>query len=63
MSQSYCVIRTILLFILVLCTQQKLYQVVSVFRHGARYAINSYYDGDAFREFRGELHGGGMRQH
>jgi len=49
MSQSNFTIRTILLLLLVLLTQQKLYQAVSVFRHGARYALNSYYDGDVFK--------------
>jgi hypothetical protein len=27
----------------------KLYQVVSLFRHGARYHINSFYDGNSTR--------------
>ena len=39
----------IMLLLLVFCTHQKLYQVASVYRHGARYALNSYYDGDAFK--------------
>jgi len=38
-------------------------QVVSLFRHGARYHINSYYDGNSTKEVWGELTAVGMRQH
>ncbi len=32
---------------LTIVTQGKLFQVVSLFRHGARYHINGYYDGNS----------------
>lgn len=43
--------------------ESKLHQVVSLFRHGARYHLNSYYDGNATRDLWGELSAVGMRQH
>lgn len=49
--------------LLLLSIECKLHQVVSMFRHGARYHLNSYYDGNATREFWGELTAVGMRQH
>lgn len=45
------------------CTLSKLYQVVSLFRHGARYHLNSLYDGDSTLPLRGELSAVGMKQH
>lgn len=41
----------------------KLVQVVSHFRHGARYHLNSLYDGNTTKDNWGELTGVGMRQH
>ena len=52
-----------LILALVALGQGKLYQVVSMFRHGARYAMNSYYDGDFYKELGGELTSVGMKQH
>ena len=50
----------ILVLLSVLCSA-KIYQVVSMFRHGARYYLNNYYD--ANDTLRGELSAVGMRQH
>ena len=42
------VLKSILLLLcLVTCLEGKLYQVVSMFRHGARYAMHEDYDGKA----------------
>jgi len=41
----------------------RLYQVVSLFRHGARYHLNSYYDGNSTLDQWGEITPAGMRQH
>ena len=41
----------------------KLYQVVSLTRHGARYHVNDFGDGNQTRQFWGELTAVGMRQH
>jgi len=41
--------RLITVLLLVVVTYAKLYQVVSLFRHGARYHINGYYDGNSTR--------------
>ena len=49
--------------ILFILATPKLVQVVSYFRHGARYHLNSLYDGNTTRDFWGELTGVGMRQH
>jgi hypothetical protein len=49
--------------LLLLAIESKLYQVVSMFRHGARYHLNGYYDGNATKEYWGELTAVGMRQH
>jgi hypothetical protein len=43
--------------------ETKLVQVVSLFRHGARYHLNDYYDGNSTKPFWGELTAVGMRQH
>lgn len=55
----------LLVSILLLFTvaNSKLEQVVSFFRHGARYALNSYYDGNDTKYTWGELTSVGMRQH
>ena len=53
----------LLVGILLLQSECKLLQVVSMFRHGARYPINSEYDGNATSYFKGELSAVGMRQH
>ena len=52
-----------LLFFLVLLSSGKLYQVVSLFRHGARTHVNSIYDGNSTFDIWGELTAVGMRQH
>jgi hypothetical protein len=55
---------TLLVTLIVFYTaQSKLYQVVSQFRHGARYHLNDYYDGNSTRDLWGELTAVGMRQH
>lgn len=41
----------------------KLVQVVSFFRHGARYTINTLYDANDTTNIEGELTSVGMRQH
>lgn len=38
--------KVILLALLVLCASCKLYQVVSLTRHGARYHVNDFGDGN-----------------
>ena len=44
-------------------SEAKLHQVVSAFRHGARYHLNSMYDGNDTRPLWGELTAVGMRMH
>ena len=44
-----CYLKLLLLALLVYLSTAKLYQVVSMFRHGARYHLNSYYDGNSTR--------------
>lgn len=44
-------------------TESKLFQVVSLTRHGARYHVNSFGDGDDTKPLWGELTAVGMRQH
>lgn len=39
-------IKLVLTFLLVAISISKLYQVVSLARHGARYHVQSFYDGD-----------------
>jgi broad specificity phosphatase PhoE len=51
-------IATILLII-----EAKLYQVVSLTRHGARYHVNAFGDGNDTKPLWGELTSVGMRQH
>lgn len=55
--------RIIFFFVIAIILESKLYQVVSLFRHGARYHINGYYDGNATKDLWGELSSVGMRQH
>ena len=50
----------ILVLLSILCSS-KIYQVVSMFRHGARYYLNNYYDANDI--LRGELSAVGMKQH
>ena len=45
--------KIILVFIFSLLTTSKLVQVVSFFRHGARYHLNSYYDGNTTKDYWG----------
>ena len=45
--------KIILIFIFSLLTTSKLVQVVSFFRHGARYHLNSYYDGNTTKDYWG----------
>jgi len=51
------------LFLFITIATSKLAQVVSFFRHGARYALNSLYDGNETRYIWGELSSVGMKQH
>lgn len=54
----------LILFILLwLPTLQKLEQVYSLFRHGARYPSSSFYDGGEMKPLWYELTAVGMRQH
>lgn len=55
--------KCILLLTLIAIAATKLVQVVSFFRHGARYALNSLYDGNETKYIWGELTSVGMRQH
>ncbi len=41
------IIKNFLLVFLIVCSSAKLYQVTSLFRHGARYHINPWYDGNS----------------
>ncbi len=56
-------LKTLLLTLLVVLSTSKLYQVTSLFRHGARYHINAIYDGNSTHDVWGELTAVGMRQH
>lgn len=56
-------IRIVVLLALLVGSQAKLAQVVSLFRHGSRYPLNSIYDGNDTRYMWGELSATGMRQH
>jgi hypothetical protein len=51
------------IFLVLFYSSAKLYQVVSLFRHGARFHINSFYDGNSTLNQWGELTSVGMRQH
>lgn len=56
-------IKSILIILLITLSESKLYQVVSLFRHGARYHLNALYDGNSTYDVWGELTPVGMRQH
>jgi len=56
-------IKTLLFVVLIALSSAKLYQVVSLFRHGARYHLNTLYDGNSTHDVWGELTPVGMRQH
>lgn len=53
----------LLLLSLLTPTTPKLYQVVSITRHGARYHVNDFGDGNDTKPLWGELTAVGMRQH
>lgn len=55
--------KLLLILLFVSLSACKLAQVVSFFRHGARYALNSLYDGNETRYIWGELSSVGMKQH
>lgn len=56
-------IKSILIILLITLSASKLYQVTSLFRHGARYHLNALYDGNSTHSVWGELTAVGMRQH
>ena len=57
-------LRALLVLILIfLSTNSKLYQVFSLCRHGARYHERDLWDGNDTKPMWFEIHGGGMRQH
>jgi hypothetical protein len=56
-------IKLLLISLLLTLSVTKLYQVASLFRHGARYHLNALYDGNSTFEQWGELTPVGMRQH
>ena len=62
MRQLSCLIFLVMIALFGLCSA-KLAQVVSIFRHGARYPLSSIYDGNDTRYMWGELASAGMRQH
>jgi hypothetical protein len=53
----------LVLFFVMSLAYCKLYQVVSLFRHGARYHINDLYDGNSTKALKGELTAVGMKMH
>ena len=55
------IIKIIIIVIVLAFCESKIYQVVTMFRHGARYYLNDYYDSN--HTFWGELSAVGMRQH
>ncbi len=46
-SKYYYMKKVVILILIVGVCYSKLYQVVTLFRHGARYHLNSYYDGNS----------------
>ena len=52
-----------LILLIITLVESKLYQVVYVFRHGARYHLNPYYDGNSTYDVWSEITPVGMRQH
>lgn len=64
MVMSLAIIKPFLILTLVIVTEMKLEQVVSLFRHGARYYSNDLYDANMTdRTLWRELTAVGMRQH
>ena len=55
--------RAICVVLLLISVFSRLFQVASVFRHGARYPLHNVYDANATKELWGELTAVGMRQH
>lgn len=55
--------KALCLLLLLVCTLSKLHQVLSMFRHGARYHLYPIYDYKATERLRGELTAVGMRCH
>ena len=53
----------VLVITILITVQTKLYQVVSLTRHGARYHVNEFGDGNETKPLWGELTSVGMRQH
>ncbi len=51
------------ILVLLLPCNCKIYQAAILFRHGARYHLNSIYDGNSTKKVWGELTPVGMRQH
>lgn len=47
---------------LLLCADTKVYQLFTLSRHGARYHVQSFYDGDDTKPLWAELTAVGMRQ-
>jgi lysosomal acid phosphatase len=56
-------LKSLLILLLITLSTSKLHQVVSLFRHGARYHLNTLYDGNSTYNIWGELTPVGMRQH
>ena len=56
-------LKIIVLLLLGICTLGKLVYLTELYRHGARYPVNDYYDGKETKPFHGQLTGIGMRQH
>ena len=56
-----------LFLVLLMCLQVsvsgQLVYLTELFRHGARYPVNDYYDGKETKALHGELTSVGMRQH
>lgn len=57
------IISVLIITLATIVVDSKLVQVVSLFRHGSRYVLNSLYDGNDTKYIWGELTSTGMRQH
>lgn len=55
-------IRIIISILLAVTVVNKLVYLSELFRHGARYPVNDFYDGKETKPFHGQLTGVGMRQ-
>lgn len=55
------IVKIILLVLVIYCIEGKVYQTVTMSRHGARYYLNKYYDWNDTNW--GQLSAVGMRQH